>query len=365
MAQVVFDHVTKKFGGVVALNDFHMEVRNQEFLVLVGPPGCGKSTALRLLSGMENISEGNIVIGEALVNKVASKDRDIATVFESYTLLPRKSLYDNVAQGLRKASTAEGRRRVIEAAQILGIEDLLDLKPDQVSRGQALRVVLGKAIVGKPAVFLFDEPLSNLDAKLRVQTRAEMIRLHRRLSATFIYATQDHVEAMAMATRMAVMSEGTVQQIGAPQELYSRPDNVFVAGFTGSSGMNFFDVKLTGTVEEMYVDAGSFQALVPDSKAQQLEPFLGKRLVLGVRPENIHDKEYHPQGIMASPIEAKVDVIEPVGSETFLHVLNGDHSFLARVDPRTSARPGHEAALVLDMSHLHAFDPETKRSMLP
>ena len=169
MAQVVFDHVTKKFGGVVALNDFHMEVRNQEFLVLVGPPGCGKSTALRLLSGMENISEGNIFICEALVNKVASKDRDIATVFESYTLLPRKSLYDNVAQGLRKASTAEGRRRVIEAAQILGIEDLLDLKPDQVSRGQALRVVLGKAIVGKPAVFLFDEPLSNLDAKLRVK----------------------------------------------------------------------------------------------------------------------------------------------------------------------------------------------------
>ena len=364
MAQVVFDHVTKKFGGEVALNDFNIEIRDREFLVLVGPSGSGKSTALRLLAGVENISEGNVYIGEHLVNKLASKDRDIATVFESDTLLPRKSLYDNIAVGLGKISKAEGRRRVIEAAQILGIEDLLDLRPGQLSGGQPLRVALGRAIVHKPAVFLFDEPLADLDAKLRAQTRSEIIKLHRRLGTTFIYVTQDQVEAMAMASRMAVMRDGVLQQLGTPQELYARPDNTFVAGFSGSSGMNFFHVSLTGNVEEMYVEGGSFQALVPDSKAQQLEPYLGKRIVFGVRPENIHDQEYHPPGVLASPLQAKVDVTELMGNEILLHLLNGDHSFLARVDPRTSAKAGHDVGLVLDMSHIHAFDPETEKSLL-
>ena len=240
MAQVIFEHVTKQFGDVVAVNDFHMEIPDKEFLVLVGPSGCGKSTALRLLAGLEEITGGNVYIGDRLVNDVAPKDRDIAMVFQSYALYPHMSLYDNMAFGLslRKTPKAEIQRRVREAAQILGIEDLLQRKPGQLSGGQRQRVALGRAIVREPAVFLFDEPLSNLDAKLRVQTRAEISKLHQRLGTTFIYVTHDQVEAMTMASRIAVMRDGVVQQMGSPQELYSKPDNIFVGGFIGSPAMN-------------------------------------------------------------------------------------------------------------------------------
>ena len=366
MAQVIFEHVTKQFGDAVAVNDFHMEIPDKEFLVLVGPSGCGKSTALRLLAGLEEITGGNIYIGDRMVNDVVPKDRDIAMVFQSYALYPHMSLYDNMAFGLslRKTPKAEIQRRVREAAQILGIEDLLQRKPRQLSGGQRQRVALGRAIVREPAVFLFDEPLSNLDAKLRVQTRAEISKLHQRLGTTFIYVTHDQVEAMTMASRIAVMRDGVVQQMGSPQELYSKPDNIFVAGFIGSPAMNFFDVTLTGTVEEMHVDGASFQATVLPEKALQLAPYLGERVVFGIRPENIHDNEFLPPGIQASPLQARVDVTELMGNEIFLYVVNGKHELTARVDPRTEARAGRDIDLVLDMSHMHVFDRVTERSLL-
>ncbi|KPJ49301.1 MAG: hypothetical protein AMJ38_03640, partial [Dehalococcoidia bacterium DG_22] len=265
MATVTYDHVTKRFETVVAVNDFDLEISDKEFLVLVGPSGCGKSTALRLLAGLEEITEGNIYIGDRLVNNVAAKDRDIAMVFQSYALYPHMSVYDNMAFGLtlRKTPREEIRQRVHEAAQILGIEELLQRKPRQLSGGQRQRVALGRAIVRDPAAFLLDEPLSNLDAKLRVQTRAELSKLHQRLGTTFIYVTHDQVEAMTMATRIAVMK---VQQVGAPQELYDRPHNIFVAGFIGSPAMNFFQATVKGPRDEMHLDIDSFQVPVPASR---------------------------------------------------------------------------------------------------
>ena len=261
MADVLYDGVTKRFGDVYALNDLTLEIPDKEFLVLVGPSGCGKSTALRLLAGLEDISEGDVYIGGERVNDVAPKDRDIAMVFQSYALYPHMSVYDNMAFGLslRKTPKDEIDRRVRESAQILGIEDLLDRKPRQLSGGQRQRVALGRAIVREPAVFLLDEPLSNLDAKLRVQTRAEISKLHQRLETTFVYVTHDQVEAMTMATRIAVMNEGMLQQVGTPQELYESPVNVFVAGFIGSPAMNLFEVAVTGSVEEMLLDGATFQ----------------------------------------------------------------------------------------------------------
>ena len=265
MAKVVFDHVFKKFGEVTAVNDLNIEVKDKEFLVLVGPSGCGKTTALRLVAGLEELTAGNIYIGDRLVNDVAPKDRDIAMVFQSYALYPHMSVYDNLAFGLklRKTPKAEIDRRVKEAARILGIENLLDRKPKQLSGGQRQRVALGRAIVREPKVFLMDEPLSNLDAKLRVATRAEISKLHQRLETTIIYVTHDQVEAMTMGNRIAVMKDGLLQQLDTPQVLYDKPANMFVAGFIGSPAMNFFDAKLTGTAEEMWVDGGSFKLKVP------------------------------------------------------------------------------------------------------
>src|SRR5512142_531666 len=261
MAGVTYDHVTKQFGEVKAVNDLNLDVKDKEFLVLVGPSGCGKTTALRLLAGLEDITSGQIMIGERVVNDVAPKDRDIAMVFQSYALYPHMSVYDNMAFGLklRKMKKADIDKRVKEAAQILGISHLLDRKPKQLSGGQRQRVAVGRAIVREPKVFLFDEPLSNLDAKLRVQTRAEISKLHQRLGTTFIYVTHDQVEAMTMGTRIAVLRDGLLQQVDTPQNLYDCPANTFVAGFIGSPAMNFFDVKLVRSDGKLVIDGGSFQ----------------------------------------------------------------------------------------------------------
>ena len=365
MAEVLYDTVTKRFGDVVALKDFTLEIPDKEFLVLVGPSGSGKSTALRMLAGLDEITEGDVYIGGQRVNDAAPKDRDIAMVFQSYALYPHMSVYDNMAFGLslRKIAKDVIQRRVQEAAGILGIEALLDRRPRQLSGGQRQRVALGRAIVREPAVFLLDEPLSNLDAKLRVQTRAEISRLHQRLETTFVYVTHDQVEAMTMATRIAVMDEGVLQQVGSPQEVYERPDNMFVAGFIGSPAMNLFDVTVTGSREEMYLDAGAFQARVPETKTLALAPHLGKRVIFGIRPEDIHDAAFLPPGIEASVYPATVDVTELMGNEVFLYLVTGGHEFLARVDPRTGARPGREVRVALDMSRIHAFDPQTERAL--
>ncbi len=366
MAGVKYDHVTKQFGEVKAVNDLNLDVKDREFLVLVGPSGCGKTTALRLLAGLEDISAGQIMIGERVVNDVAPKDRDIAMVFQSYALYPHMSVYDNMAFGLklRKMKKQDIDKRVKEAADILGIIHLLDRKPKQLSGGQRQRVAVGRAIVREPKVFLFDEPLSNLDAKLRVQTRAEISKLHQRLGTTFIYVTHDQVEAMTMANRIAVMKDGVLQQVGSPQELYDHPGNMFVAGFIGSPAMNFFDSTLTGTRDEMYIDSGTFRVRVPANRTETLAPYLGRPMIFGIRPEDIHDREFAPGGITAAPIKARVDVTELMGSEVYLYLLSGAKQFVARVDPRTRATIGNDVDMALNMDNMRLFDPKTEMAVL-
>src|SRR5512136_240006 len=310
MASVKYDHVYKRYGEVVAVNDLCIDIADKEFLVFVGPSGCGKTTSLRLLAGLEEISDGNIYIGDRLVNDVAPKDRNIAMVFQSYALYPHMSVYDNMAFGLklRKVPKAEIDKRVKQAAEILGIAQLLDRKPRQLSGGQRQRVAVGRAIVRDPAVFLFDEPLSNLDAKLRVQTRAEISKLHQRLGTTFIYVTHDQVEAMTMASRIAVMKDGLLQQIDTPQHLYDHPNNVFVAGFIGSPSMNFFDATLVDQDSKLFVDGGTFKLAVPESKKATYLPYKGKKVVFGIRPEDIFTAQYAAPGIAPAPMAADVDV---------------------------------------------------------
>jgi multiple sugar transport system ATP-binding protein len=365
MASVTYDHVTKQFNDVKAVNDLTLEIKDKEFLVLVGPSGCGKTTALRLLAGLEEITGGNILIGDRVVNDVAPKDRDIAMVFQSYALYPHMSVYDNMAFGLRlrKTPKAEIDRRVKEAADILGIGALLDRKPKQLSGGQRQRVALGRAIVREPKVFLMDEPLSNLDAKLRVQTRTEISKLHQRLQTTFIYVTHDQTEAMTMGTRIAVMKDGILQQLDTPQNLYDNPVNTFVAGFIGSPAMNFFDSKIVGTRDEMFIDAGSFRLPAPADSKQKLGDYIGKSVVLGIRPEDIHDREFVPGALTAAPVSAKVDVMEPMGSEIYLFLLSGSHSFVARVDPRSQGRPGKAMDMMVNLDRIHLFDKETQAAL--
>ncbi len=366
MAEVRFENVNKRFGQTIAVSDFSLEIPDKEFVVLVGPSGCGKTTVLRLLSGLEEPDEGKIFIGHRLVNDVPPRDRDIAMVFQSYALYPHMSVHDNMAFGLslRKTPKPEIERRVKEAARILGIEDLLKRKPRQLSGGQRQRVALGRAIVREPAAFLLDEPLSNLDAKLRVQTRAELSKLHQRLGTTFIYVTHDQVEAMTMATVIAVMNKGVLQQVGKPQDLYEKPGNVFVAGFIGSPAMNFFDVIVKSASDGIYLDAGSFQVPVPEERAGILHEYLDKKIIFGIRPEDIYSPRYITPGIVASPIRATVDVTELMGNEFYLHMVSGDKQFLARVDARTAARPGQEIELVLNMAKMHVFDSETQITLL-
>ena len=357
MARIVFDHVSKVFGETVAVRDFSLEIEDGEFLVLIGPSGCGKSTVLRTLAGLDELSGGDIHIGDRLVNDVPARDRDIAMVFQTYALYPHMSVFDNMAFGLklRKVRADETRQRVQRAADLLGIEDLLDRKPGQLSGGQRQRVALGRAIVREPTAFLLDEPLSNLDAKLRVQTRAEISKLHQRLGTTFVYVTHDQVEAMTMATRIAVMDLGVLQQVGSAQELYDHPANVFVAGFIGSPAMNFFDASVRRDGERMLLDAGAFRLALPAARAGELARHEGERIAFGIRPEHIHDPDHLPAGVNPAPVEATVDFVERMGNETFLHLELDGMRFLARVDPRTKARAQQRTVVVVDLSHLYAF----------
>jgi len=359
MAGVTYDHVTKKFGDFTALNDLDITIEDKEFLVLVGPSGCGKTTALRCLAGLEEISLGRIMIGNQVVNDVPPKDRDIAMVFQSYALYPHMTVFDNMAFGLklRKVPKDEIKRRVEEAAQILGIENLLKRKPRELSGGQRQRVAVGRAIVREPKVFLFDEPLSNLDAKLRVQTRAEISKLHQRLQTTFIYVTHDQVEAMTMATRIAVMNKGILQQLDTPQKLYDFPANLFVAGFIGSPAMNFFPAKLRKEDGSLIVESEQFSVKVPEDKTGTYLPFVDRDIIFGIRPEDIHNPVFAPQGIHAAAIETKVDVTELMGNEIFLYLLSGKNNFVARVDPRTRFQIGDQVQVILNMDNMHIFDP--------
>ncbi|MFN2145803.1 MAG: ABC transporter ATP-binding protein [Anaerolineales bacterium] len=363
MASVTYDHVFKRFGDVIAVNDLSIKVEDKEFLVLVGPSGCGKSTALRCLAGLEEISEGEIKIGDRVVNDVPPKDRDIAMVFQSYALYPHMSVYDNMAFGLklRKMDKEEIKRRVNNAADILGIEDLLERKPRQLSGGQRQRVALGRAIVREPNVFLLDEPLSNLDAKLRVQTRAEISKLHKQLETTFIYVTHDQTEAMTMADRIAVMKLGVLNQVDTPQNLYDFPVNKFVAGFIGSPSMNFFDGTLTDNGYNIFFDGGSFQLQIPEKMKDIYKPYVGKPVTFGIRPEDIHNPDFQPQGIIPAVVDAKVEVTELMGNEIFVYLNTGDHSgYIARVDPRSNYSFGMNVKVAFNMENFHIFDKETE-----
>ncbi len=365
MASVTYQNVFKKFGDLMIIKDLNIKVEDKEFLVLVGPSGCGKTTALRLLAGLEEITDGQILIGDRVVNDVAPKDRDIAMVFQSYALYPHLSVYDNMAFGLklRKTPKEEIKRRVSDAAEILGITDLLQRKPRQLSGGQRQRVAVGRAIVREPKVFLFDEPLSNLDAKLRVQMRSEISKLHQRLQTTFIYVTHDQTEAMTMASRIAVINKGKLLQLDTPQNLYDYPQSLFVAGFIGSPAMNFFPAKLVKEGDKIMVDSGDFKVEIPAGHAAPYKNMGGKSVVFGIRPENIHDPEFAPQNIHGEKIAAKVDVTELMGNETLLYLVSGKNVFVGRVDPRSKLRVNDTPQVIFDMDKFHIFDAETEEAI--
>ena len=365
MASVTFDHVYKRFGDVIAVNDLNIEIADKEFLVLVGPSGCGKTTALRCLAGLEDISEGRILIGDQVVNDVAPKDRDIAMVFQSYALYPHMTVFDNMAFGLklRKTPKQEIKTRVENAAKILGIEHLLDRKPRQLSGGQRQRVAVGRAIVREPKVFLFDEPLSNLDAKLRVETRANISKLHQQLQTTFIYVTHDQVEAMTMATRIAVINKGILLQIDTPQTLYDKPNNLFVAGFIGSPAMNFFPAHIRKDGGRIYVDGGTFNLLIPEDRTSIYTPYVDKPIIFGIRPEDVHNPDYAPPSIIAHPVEATVDVTELMGNEITVYMKTGEQVFVARVDPRSRYQVDEKVQVVFNMDNMHIFDRDTEQAI--
>ncbi|NLB97379.1 MAG: sn-glycerol-3-phosphate ABC transporter ATP-binding protein UgpC [Armatimonadetes bacterium] len=384
MAGVTLRNVTKRFKNVVAVNNVNLEIRDKEFLVLVGPSGCGKTTALRMVAGLEEITEGEILIGDRVVNDVSPKDRDIAMVFQNYALYPHMSVFDNMAFGLRlrmlpgtigrltrraetRAINDQIRKRVETVAEMLGLTQLLDRKPKQLSGGQRQRVALGRAIVREPKVFLMDEPLSNLDAKLRVQTRAELIKLHRQLGITSIYVTHDQVEAMTMGERIAVMRDGVVQQVDTPLKLFNEPANLFVAGFIGSPAMNFVPSLLEGDAGGGYVNAGSFRVRLPDcmvKSSSKIDAYIGKEVIFGVRPQHIYDKYKSLVPATAdNMIRCNVDVSEPMGSVVTLYLTSGQHFMVAEVDAETRAVDGAPVDLVLDMRKTHLFDKETERAI--
>ncbi len=360
MAKVVLQNVYKIYpGDVTAVHDASLEINDQEFVVLVGPSGCGKSTTLRMVAGLEDISKGTISIDGKVVNDVPPKDRDIAMVFQNYALYPHMSVYDNMAFGLklRKYPKEEIHRRVMEAAEILGITQYLDRKPKALSGGQRQRVAVGRAIVRKPKAFLFDEPLSNLDAKMRVQMRAEISKLHKSLKSTMIYVTHDQIEAMTMGDRIVVMKDGWIQQVASPLDIYNHPANQFVAGFIGSPPMNFFNGTLkAGNGKTVRFDEGTFSFDVPAAMAGALAAHNGKPVVMGIRPENMDEASGQEN---APVIEAKVEVIEMMGSEVYLYANTGKSSFTARVAPTCQRKIGDTVRIALDPSKLHFFDSES------
>ncbi len=375
MASLSLRNVYKRYpGGVTAVTDFNLEIKDKEFIVFVGPSGCGKSTTLRMVAGLEEITEGEVYIGDRLVNDVAPKDRDIAMVFQNYALYPHMTVFDNMAFGLklRKTPKDEIKRRVEEAARILDIAHLLERKPKALSGGQRQRVALGRAIVREPKVFLLDEPLSNLDAKLRAQMRTEISKLHQRLGTTFIYVTHDQTEAMTMATRIVVMKSGIIQQVDTPQNLYLYPCNLFVAGFIGSPQMNFIEAKILKEGNDFFVEFGSedtktragvkYKVKLPAEKNKDdaLVPYVDKEVIMGIRPEHVHNEEdllaIHTDGI----VEADVEVTELMGAETYLYMNCEGQTINARVAPTNTARPGDKIKIALETSKIHLFDKDTE-----
>jgi multiple sugar transport system ATP-binding protein len=369
MAGVRLKDVFKTYaGGVTAVSDFNIDIEDKEFIILVGPSGCGKTTTLRMIAGLEEISAGELYIGDKLCNDVAPKDRDIAMVFQNYALYPHMTVFDNMAFGLklRKTPKEEIKKRVHEAARILSIEHLLDRKPKALSGGQRQRVALGRAIVREPKVFLMDEPLSNLDAKLRVQMRAEISRLHQKLQTTFIYVTHDQTEALTMGTRIVVMKDGFIQQVDSPQRLYDVPVNMFVAGFIGSPQMNFTNVTVSKEGEKVFLTMGPYKLFVPADKGKELEKqgYIGKEMVLGVRPENLHEDDHTMSQLDSELIDAFVEVTERLGSETFLYLLINGVSFTARVSPKSKTVANDNIKLMFDMNRIHLFDKDTERTII-
>ena len=359
MASVTLKDVCKIYDNdVMAVKHVDLEIQDKEFMVLVGPSGCGKSTTLRMIAGLEEISLGTISIGDRIVNDVPPKDRDIAMVFQNYALYPHMTVYDNMAFALklRGFSKDEIKKRVLEAAEILGITDYLERRPKALSGGQRQRVAVGRAIVRKPSVFLFDEPLSNLDAKMRVQMRTEIAKLHHRLNTTMIYVTHDQIEAMTMGTRICVMKDGVIQQIATPLEIYDNPANVFVAGFIGTPPANLIEGEFNVENGTLMFKSEKCSFKLPDEWKSKLESMNAKqRVVFGIRPESLgsSDAERNPNAVK---IKSKIDVIEPMGAETFLYL---DQGFISRVDPHRSCKPGEEIELAMDQSKAHLFDAES------
>ena len=365
MASVTLKNVYKIYsGGVTAVTDFCLDIEDKEFIILVGPSGCGKSTTLRMIAGLEEISKGELYIGDQLANDVAPKDRDIAMVFQNYALYPHMTVYDNMAFGLklRKTPKDEIKRRVEEAARILDISHLLDRKPKALSGGQRQRVALGRAIVRDPKVFLLDEPLSNLDAKLRAQMRTEIAKLHKRLGTTFIYVTHDQTEAMTMGDRIVVMKDGVVQQVDTPQNLYEKPVNLFVAGFMGSPQMNFLDAVVDVKGDTAYLKVAGSEIPLPPAKSKKLIEggYAGKTVTFGIRPEDVYDSEMFIETAKCV-FESTIKVYELLGAEVYLYFDLAEFPITARVDSRTTARPGDTVKFAFDVEKIHVFDKETEQ----
>lgn len=367
MAQISLKNISKVYKeGIKAVDNVNLGVENKEFMVLVGPSGCGKSTTLRMIAGLEEITEGTIWIGDKIVNDVPAKDRNIAMVFQNYALYPHMTVFENMAFGLklRRYPKSEIARRVDEAAEILGIKKLLQRRPKELSGGERQRVAVGRAIVRKPLVFLFDEPLSNLDAKLRVQMRTEIHKLRMRLQTTFIYVTHDQVEAMTMGDRIVVMKDGKIQQCADPITIYDRPTNKFVAGFIGSPPINFMMGKIIQKERKYYFDEGKFQVKLVEEMYDKIISYVGKEVAFGIRPEDIYDKLFTSLASPENTIRATCEVVEPMGSEVYLHLNTGRHTFVARVGAHDRPEVNRDMDLVFDMSKVHFFDQETEKTIL-
>jgi multiple sugar transport system ATP-binding protein len=365
MASLSLSHINKTYpNGFEAVKDFNLEIADKEFIIFVGPSGCGKSTTLRMVAGLEEISSGTLKIGDRVVNDVEPKDRDIAMVFQSYALYPHMTVYDNMAFSLklRKVPKDQIDKMVREAAKILDLEKLLDRKPKALSGGQRQRVAMGRAIVREPKVFLMDEPLSNLDAKLRVQMRTEISKLHQRLGATIIYVTHDQTEAMTLGTRIVVMKDGVVQQVDTPQNLYNAPGNLFVAGFIGSPQMNMVDAKVEVKGSDVYLNVGKTSIKLPEEKAKKVIAggYNGKTVIMGIRPEDLKDDEAAIAAAGNAALEAKIEVYELLGAEVYLYFNVEGSNFTARVNPRTAARTGDIVKFALDVDKIHVFDKDTE-----
>lgn len=366
MASVVLKSIEKKFDGIVAVKDFNLEIKDKEFVVFVGPSGCGKSTTLRMIAGLEESSKGEIYIDQQLVNDVPAKNRDIAMVFQNYALYPHMSVYENLSFGLklRRYPQKEIERRVREAAEILGISQLLERKPKALSGGQRQRVAVGRAIVRKPKVFLFDEPLSNLDAKLRVQMRMELQKLHNRLQTTMIYVTHDQIEALTMGDRIVVMKDAEIQQVAPPIELYENPVNRFVAGFIGSPPMNFLNGRIIQRGGQFYFQDQGMVIKVVEQQYGKLKPYEGKEVIFGIRPESIYDKLFAQNAREEYTTTATVDVVEPMGSEIYLYLKIGSNTAVARVHAHDTAQVNQDLQIVFDMTKAHFFDPQTEKTIV-